>query len=56
MKFVYKTDQENMIKAVSEQSLKEAEALDTSIKEIVEEAVKRSGRSGTHIPFKHSGA
>ena len=49
-KFVYKTDQENAIKALSEQSVKEADALDASIKSIMEEAIKRSGRSGSHIP------
>ena len=50
-KFVYKTDQENSIKAVSEQTLKKAELRDDSIKDTMEEAVKRSTRSGTHIPF-----
>ena len=50
-KVVYETDQEDAIKAFSEQSVKEAEALDVSANGIVEEVIKRSGRADSHIPF-----
>ena len=49
-KIVYKTDQEYSVRAVAERSAKEAEIKDRHIKDSMEETIKKSGRTGAHLP------
>ena len=48
---MFKTDQESSIKALTEEALKEIEQKDEHTKRLMEEAIKKSGRSGSHIPI-----
>ena len=46
-KFVFKTDQESSIKALMEETIQK----DADIKTMMDEAIRRSGRQGDHIPL-----
>lgn len=50
-KFVYKSDQEVSVRAAAEEAVKDAQMKDDQIKDLMEEAIKKSGRAGTHLPF-----
>ena len=48
---MYKTDQESSVRAAADESVKDAQAKDEQIRGVMEEAVRKSGRAGKHMPL-----